>query len=149
MTPQENPTPTSDERLMATLAHVLGPIVALIIWATQKDKSRFVRFQAMQAIAFDVGIIVVFFLLGGCLAMIVFGATFLGMAGAVAASGNDNGLSGLLGMLFGLIPLGGFCIIFLLAFGVLAARIIAAVRVYQGKNYHYPWLGDRVEKMLG
>lgn len=38
---------TSDEKLMGALAHFFGPLVAVIVWITQKEKSPFVKFQAL------------------------------------------------------------------------------------------------------
>ena len=59
--------PTSDERLLALLSHLSvfmgGIILPLIIWATQKDKSKFVRFHSLQAIFYQLalaGIIILF-----------------------------------------------------------------------------------------
>jgi uncharacterized Tic20 family protein len=143
--------PTQDERLLAALAHVFGLVVALIIWATQKNKSRFVRFQAMQAVAFDVVLFVVFFLAVGCTMITMFGGTLLGVAGAAAASADETAAGGILGLLFSLtfiIPFAGTCVMFFLAIGALAGRAVAAINAYQGRNYHHPWLGERVEKML-
>ncbi len=56
--------PTQDERLMAALAHasiILGPftsgvggiVAALVIWLTQREKSKYVAFQALQAVAYQ------------------------------------------------------------------------------------------------
>lgn len=62
--------PTSDERILAALAHAsillsvvtsgLGGIVAaLVIWLVQRDRSRYVAFQALQATIYQlVGTIV-------------------------------------------------------------------------------------------
>ena len=58
----ENIPPTSDEKMMGALAHVFGPLAAIIVWAIQKEKSRFVKFQALQALAFDMIVAVI---LGG------------------------------------------------------------------------------------
>jgi uncharacterized Tic20 family protein len=151
MTAQPATEPTSDERLMAALAHFFGLVVALIIWLTQKDKSRFVRFQAMQAVAFDVAVVVIIFVMVGCLAAFIIGGAALGTAGAAAAAsaGDDGSLAGLFLSLTFAIPFIGNCVIILLALGLVVARIIAAVNVFQGKNYHHPWLGAQVEKMLG
>ncbi len=63
--------PTSDERLLAMLSHLSiflgGIILPIILWATQKDKSKFVRFHSLQAIfyhlAFAVIIIVFVFVM--------------------------------------------------------------------------------------
>lgn len=43
-----SPETSSDERLMAAVSHLFGLLVAIIVWATQKEKSIFVRFQAVQ-----------------------------------------------------------------------------------------------------
>lgn len=153
MTAQPDTTgPTSDERLLAALAHFFGLVVALIIWATQKEKSRFVRFQAMQAMAFDAVLFVVFFLVFGCIMITMFGGALFGVAGAAAAAADETTAGGVLGLLFSLsflLPFAATCLMFLLALGALAGRAVAAVNAYQGRNYHHPWLGDRVEKMLG
>lgn len=80
MATDQDATPSSDERLMATLAHSLGLLVDLIIWATQKDKSRFVRFQAMQAVAYDLAVGVLFVALVGCMVAAIVGGTVLSTA---------------------------------------------------------------------
>jgi PhoPQ-activated pathogenicity-related protein len=47
--PAVNPQPSSDERIMAALAHgsillsSMGTILAAVIWVTQTDKSRYFR----------------------------------------------------------------------------------------------------------
>ena len=46
-------TPGSDERLMAALAWLLGPLVAFLVWLLQREQSRFAAFQALQALLFD------------------------------------------------------------------------------------------------
>ena len=54
--------PTKDERLLATLAHasvfantanLTGLILAALIWSTQREKSAFIRFQALQAVVYQ------------------------------------------------------------------------------------------------
>jgi len=49
---------TSDDKLLAFLSHlsmILGGIlVPIIIWAVKKDKSKFVRFHALQAIFYHI-----------------------------------------------------------------------------------------------
>jgi uncharacterized Tic20 family protein len=47
-----------DERILAALAHgaillpIYGIIIPTIIWITQKEKTRYVSFQSLQALAF-------------------------------------------------------------------------------------------------
>ncbi|MBI3760471.1 MAG: DUF4870 domain-containing protein [Chloroflexi bacterium] len=146
-------SPTSDERLMAALAHFFGPIVALIVWATQKDKSRFVRFQSVQALAFDLTVVVVAFVVIGCFVALVFGTALLGTTGTfIAANQNQDSGGSILGLLVGLtffLPFLAWCPMMILVISTLVARVIAAISVFQGKDFRYPVLGARVEKFLG
>ncbi len=148
MTSSETPqtlSPSSDERLMAAISHFFGLVVALIVWATQKDKSRFVRFQALQAAAFDVLFLLLWFVIVGCymafMAFSMFGAM---MFGSSMASDPSTQWIFLMPSLF---PMGILCIFpFILLLFV--ARIVAAVQTFQGKDFRYPWLAERVEKFL-
>src|SRR5512144_621725 len=84
MTEETNIT-TSDERMLGALAHFFGILGALIIWVIQKDKSRFVRFQAAQALAFDFLVTLTM----GALFLCFFGVTFLGIFGTIFATANS------------------------------------------------------------
>jgi uncharacterized Tic20 family protein len=64
--PAPNLPLSSDEKLMGAVAHFFGPLVALIIWSTQKEKSHFVKFQALQALAIDIFLVVVMGILFFC-----------------------------------------------------------------------------------
>lgn len=66
-------TPTSDDKTFATLAHlsiyvshVLGP---LVVWFIFKDKSAFVKFHAMQALLFQLVILVLTTMIGALAAI--------------------------------------------------------------------------------
>jgi uncharacterized Tic20 family protein len=88
------PAPTSDERIMAALSHLFGPLVSLIVWATQKDKSAFVRFQSLQALAADLILMVVS--MGGviCAMVLMFGSIILGVA-ASSRNADPNSVTAL------------------------------------------------------
>lgn len=147
MTEQINGDPTSDERMMGALAHFFGVIGALIIWAIQKDKSRFVRFQATQALAFD---FIVMLLMGG-LFFCLLGVMFIGMFGTIFATLNSTTSPEDFSrfMVFPmLLPSLMFTCIFPFSFTLLIARIVATVSVLSGNNFHYPFLGAKVEKFL-
>lgn len=51
--------PTSDEKILAALAHAsvifafFGPLAPSLIWAYQRNKSRYVRFHALQAMGYQ------------------------------------------------------------------------------------------------
>lgn len=139
--------PTSDERMMAALAHFFGIIASLIIWALQKDKSRFVRFQAAQALAFDFITMLLMFVLSFCLV----GVMFAGIFGTVFAGMSNQGASESFPWLMAfpiLLPSLMFTCIFPFSMALFVARIIATISVLNGNNFHYPYLGIRVEQFL-
>jgi uncharacterized Tic20 family protein len=145
-------TITSDEGLMAAIAHFFGILVALIVWATQKDKSRYVRFQAVQAMAFDLVVSVFTFIVVGFIMAIVFGILALGIGNiAILGSQANPAAEPFLPFiaLMAAIPLLIPCIIIPFILLILVARIVATVETIQGKDFHYPWLGKQVERMLG
>jgi uncharacterized Tic20 family protein len=147
MTSEPTLSPTSDERLLAALAHFLGIMGALIIWLFQKDKSRFVRFQAVQALAFHFAFVAVMMTLLVCL----FGVTFIGVFGTIAAaasmSSSPENASPFLFFPFLFMPLSVTCIFpFMLLMFI--AQIVAAVSVLNGNDFRYPFLGAQVEKFL-
>jgi uncharacterized Tic20 family protein len=135
---------TSDENLMAALSHFLGFLVAQIVWATQKDKSHFVRFQAVQAMAFDLVVSGIVFLAVGCMMVLIFGVLAVGI-GDIALIGSQNNPTAepfrvIISMMTAaplLIP----CIIVPIIGIIFLARLIATIQAFQGKDFHYPWLG--------
>ena len=139
--------PNADERTMGALAHFFGIIGSLIIYVIQKDKSRFVRFQAAQALAFDLITMLFMFILFFCL----FGVMFLGMFGTIFAGVNSAAQSEnsswliIWPMMF---PFLIFTFIFPFSMALFVARIIATISVLNGNNFQYPWLGTRVENFL-
>ena len=72
MTDLDSLTPSQDERVMAALAQIsvlvpfLGVIAPIVIWVTQKDKSRYVAFQSLQAVAFQLTLVFAWFVGMGC-----------------------------------------------------------------------------------
>lgn len=139
--------PNSDERMMGALAHFFGIIGAVIIWAIQKDKSRFVRFQAAQALAFDFVTTLLMFIIFFC----SFGVMFLGMFGTIfaAASSSPSSESVSPFMMFPfMFPWLMFACIFPFSITLFVARIIATISVLNGNNFRYPWLGAKVENFL-
>ena len=143
--------PTSDESIMAAISHFFGFLVALIVWVTQKDKSRFVRFQAIQALAFDLLVSVITFLLVGCLMALTFGAMTVGMSGMAFTVNQNEPSTGLVSLFITLMTAVPFlipCIVFPLTGIVFVARLIASIQTFQGQDFRYPWLGKWVERYL-
>ena len=139
--------PSSDERMMAALAHFFGIIGSLLVYAMQKDKSRFVRFQAAQALAFDFTVMVVTFVLFFCL----FGVLFIGMFGTVFAGLSSVSQSDDFRWFLAfpiLLPSLLFSCIFPISFALFIVRVVASVSVLSGSNFRYPFLGAKVQQFL-
>jgi uncharacterized Tic20 family protein len=140
-------SPSSDEKLMGALSHLFGPLIAIFVWATQKDKSRFVRFQALQALAFDVILMVVMGIVFFCL----FGAMFIGMFGSMysilGSTSSPDSLTPFFMLPF-MFPFTMIACVFPLSLLILGIRFIAFIAVMNGRNFQYPLLGKWLEKFL-
>ena len=126
---------TSEENTLAMIAHlsillnlvtgILGLVAALVIYLVYKDRSRYVAYQSLQAIIFQL----VYF----------FGAAIL--AGVVALVSTPLvlvciGLFGLvLALLLALVPI-----------GALIYGIVAAVETNHGRDFQYWLVGQWVRK---
>ena len=130
----------------------MGSLVALVVWATQKEKSRYIRFQAVQALAFDMVImlvtVLVIFMMAIFLVFIFGVGALLLLLFASSSANNDPGALMAPVLLFGMMP----TFIGLLAVPVsglvFMVRLIAVINVFQGKDFRYPWLGNRVAQFL-
>lgn len=131
--------PTSDERTMALLSHlslILGGILLpLIIWATQKDKSKFVRFHSLQSIFFHLSIaaVIIFFVF---FFVIIFFASGLGIAN-LNSSGNSE-----LPAFFVILIIAFYAFIILLVFGAIAYSIFLALKAYKGERIKVFFIGN-------
>ncbi|MEZ5227131.1 MAG: DUF4870 domain-containing protein [Acidimicrobiales bacterium] len=106
--------PSSDERSMAMIAHLLGIVASLIgpliIYLVKKDESPFVRDQAAEALNFSISMAIYF----TAYAIVSFILVFV--------------IVGI--FLFILMPF--------LALGVLALHVVGAVKANKGEYYRYP-----------
>lgn len=151
MTNFDSLTPTQDERVMAALSHasallpMMGVIAPIVIWVTQKEKSRYVAFQSLQALAYQLSMIVAWFIGMGCYMLSFFG-TFITIPFA-ASSGNSPDGSPIFGLAF-LIPFLVFGAIFIGGFFFIIYGMVAAVMAFQGKAFRYVIIGRRVEHFM-
>ncbi len=143
--PSSTTLSTQDERTLAALAHVsvllplMGVIAPIVIWVTQKDRSRFVSFQSLQAIAYQLLMIAIWFLGIACYMGSIFLTAFTFMLpGTPIPSGG---------------PPAFFFIPFVVIFGMLALMglmviygIVAAVLTFQGKDFRYILIGQWIER---
>jgi uncharacterized Tic20 family protein len=154
-------TPAQDERVMAALAHasvilpIWGTIGAIVIWATQKDKSPFVRFQALQGAAYQLTMILCGFLCFACYMCSFVGmilGTFLLLPIGVFAAEGASEAEGIIGVLLGMLPtFFPFCIfglIILVGLVFVLYGLYGAVRVLQGDDFRYAIIGRRLEQYL-
>lgn len=117
--------PSSDERLMALLAHLsllvphAGIVAPLLIWLFNKDKAPFAAYQAKQALFFHLFVIVATYI-----------AIIIGFIFVVLTLG--------LGLLV-LVPLIGA-----LSIVPMICGIIGAIHSYEGRDFRYPIIGDMV-----
>ena len=141
-------TTTSEERLLAALAHgsvllsLFGPILPGIVWINQRQKSSYVSFQALQALGYQalllwVGLTLV---LSGLL-VFIFSAFPLSMGSSpTMESWLDSPLMGQMRL---------FQDIFYAAWGFLSLPgLVGTGFALLGRPLHYPFLGRRLEAFL-
>ena len=130
---------TQDERLLAAVSHgsvLVGAsvIIPIIIWALQKDKSPYVRFQAMQAAAWQITQWVAGLLVGIC-----YFCYIIMVAAASSGSSSSEPPAGLIA---------GFCIFIPIFLGLAiftVGGIIGAIMTFMGNNFRYPIIANFVE----
>lgn len=141
------PAITSDEKLMSAIAHVFGPLGAIIVWAIQKDKSRFVKFQSLQALIFDVLLSLGMGLFFTC----IFGVSFLTMTSSLFSASNDFSSPDNIAPFFFfpfMMPTLMFGCIFPFSFLIIIYRLFVAISILNGKDFRYPIIGKWLDNFL-
>lgn len=142
-------TPTQDEKIMAALGHgaillfFAGILVPVIIWITQKEKSAYLAFQALQAAAFQLLMVLAYFVLMICY-VCSSGATFLALP--LSAADETLGMAAVLGTTVFQVAL--FAVICFGWFGFIIYGLVASVMILQGHDFRYAILGQRLEAYL-
>jgi uncharacterized Tic20 family protein len=142
----ENSKPNQDERIMAALAHGstilfgMGFIAAVAIWASQKEKSRYVAFQALQALVYQFAGIVVA-MLSWCCWLALYFLSFVPLMAAAEQGASDPPLYFLASMLLMFVPMA------LMGLWMLGG-LWGAVRMLQGRDFYYLVLGQQLERWL-
>jgi uncharacterized Tic20 family protein len=137
----------SDEKIWAALAHAsvllffFGPLIPLVVWSTQRRKSSFVSFHALQAMSYQVLWYWFWILVGPVLMMLLFGA-FILLAALSPTSADEPGVFalGMQVVIWGGI-LGSFALYMLL--GVVGAGFCVA-----GREFRYPLMGRWTARFL-
>ena len=138
---------------MAALAHIsailpfMGVIAPIIIWVTQKDKSEYVAFQALQAVAYQLLMILAWFIGMGCY-MLSFFTMFLGIPFAGSNGGDVDPSVAPLFALGIVIPFIIFGAIFIGGALFVLYGLIGAIQVFQGKDFRYIIIGNQLANYL-
>lgn len=139
---------TSDEKLMAMLSHLSilfgGIILPIILWATQKDKSKFVKYHSLQAIFFHIAYvaILVVVIVALILVALISGAGF----GALSKGHHSNDAALSVMMIILIIVFYGA--IFASIFGAMAYEIYLAIKSYHGSYIKIPIIGKIIYKKV-
>lgn len=151
MSDLHTPIPSTDERVLAALSHIsallpmMGVIAPIVIWVTQREKSKFVAFQSLQALAYQLVIIVAWILGMGCYMFSIF-IIFAGMF--IGTATESSGWSEAIMVMTSLSPLFVFGVIILFGLAFISYGVVGAVNVFQGKPFRYIILGERIERYL-
>ncbi len=139
-------SPTQDDKIVSALAHVAiilpfwGLIVSALIWVTQREKSAYIRDQALQALTWQVTQV-------GCmfLGMACYFVSFFAMFGSVFAAEAQE-MTGPPPFIF--LPFCAMGFIFLAMFGFILVGLYAALRNVQGHVFTYPLVGGWIRAYL-
>jgi uncharacterized Tic20 family protein len=147
---QKTSMSTQDERVMAAIAHativfsVVGFIGPLIIWGAQREKSKFLGFQALQAAAYQF-----ILLLGGLLAGALYMCSFFGVpVTALLLAPFDEGAALCLPFLPFSCILGILFLVLLAGLAYVGYGLYGALSVLQGRDFRYVFLGRWLERYL-
>jgi uncharacterized Tic20 family protein len=133
----------SDDKLMSMLSHLailipnIGILAPIVIWFTQKEKSKFVRYNALQAIFFQL----LFFIL---LILSIFIGIILMAISLILASTSSGGEPGV----FFWVSMGVMNLYFPLWFFFSIYAIVGAVKSFKGKTFRYLIIGKIIEKRV-
>ncbi len=136
-------TISKEEKLMALLSHLsifipnIGILAPLIIWITNKEKSNFVRFNALQAIFFQLifFILMMLFMFAGIILMLIAIPWF------DMNSNAEPGITFFLSMVFMFMYFPLWTI-----FSIYA--VIASVKSYKGRIFGYAIIGRIIKRKV-
>lgn len=135
--------PNDNDRLLSLLSHLGamfgGIFLPLIIWATQKDKSQFIRFNSLQALFFQIAYTVVILFIS----IIYIAIVFITTAGTITSNDPENFAVLNMFMAFGLMA-----IIFGSIFVFFGYSIYIGIKSYQGEIKKYPIIGNIIYKRV-
>jgi uncharacterized protein len=139
---------SGEDKMLSLFCHLSmvigGILMPIIIWAIRKEKSKFVRFHALQSIFFHLAFSVIL-----AIVIVMFAVIILLTIPGIGYSKSLQHSPGLpaFTMVITFILLG---IIFLSAIGAIAYSIYLAVKSYHGEKTRVPVIGKIIyEKVYG
>jgi uncharacterized protein len=145
----QNEEVTSDEKLMAMLSHLSilfgGIILPIILWAVQKDKSKFIRYHALQAIFFHLVYLAVIVI---ATFAIVFFAIAFGLGLGSMSHGHHHSGSGPMPVIMIIMMFVAYAAFFLSIFGAIGYEVFLAIKSYQGSYIKIPVIGKIIYKKV-
>ncbi len=145
-TPPEESIIQGDEKMLALFSHLSlflgGIILPIIFWATNKDKSKFVTFHALQALWFHIAYIAL-------ILVFVFGFVIIAIIGGVGMS-TFAGATGSKEMpIFFIIAIVGFyAMLFAIVIGTICYSVYMGIKSYKGELCRYPIIGKKVYRKV-
>ena len=139
--------PTSDEKVFAALAHAsvilsfFGPIGATIVWVFQRNKSKYVRYHALQAMGYQALTFWAWFISVFVFAFGVIGISFITTFLTSESSVLPPEAIFFIQPIIMLIIFGMWGLMFLIGF-------IGAVFCMLGKDFNYPILGNWLQRKM-
>lgn len=134
---QHTTEPSSEERILALFSHLSifmgGIVLPIIFWVINRDKSRFVRYHAMQAVFFHIAFIVLIIALVIIMVVISIG---MGIISAGTFAAGKNGSAFIFIAIFAF-----YALIFLALFLFIGYGIYVGVKSYKGELTRYPIIG--------
>ncbi len=141
-TPQDPNIIRGDEKMLALFSHLslfLGGIVLpIIFWATNKDKSKFVTFHALQSLWFHIAYValILVWVFGFVIIAVVGG---IGFGAFASASGSKE-----MPVIFIIMMVLFYATLFAIIFGSIGYSIYMGIKSYQGQMVKYPIIGKKV-----
>ncbi len=141
-TPPDPNNLQGDEKMLALFSHLslfLGGIVLpIIFWATNRDKSKFVTFHALQALWFHIAYVAL--IIVWVFAFIIIGVVGgIGVGAFTSATGSQE-----MPVFFIIMMIGFYATLFAIIFGAIAYSIYMGIKSYKGELCKYPIIGKRV-----
>jgi uncharacterized Tic20 family protein len=140
-----NTIPTTEDRIWAVISHLsalafgMGIVLPIVGWADQRRKSNYASFQSLQALGYQ-SLGYTIWLLSYLVIIILASIILLVMLGRT--DGTRETVVGPGMIVFFILVFGFFALYFLLP-------IIAAIACALGRDFRYPFMGDRLAGYLG